>query len=437
MQGLIRTAGLAILLASSGAAFAQAQPATPGASAPAQPAAPAPAAEPSVPAPAAAAVTQAAGTQAAGTQAAGTQAAADAQAAHAQAVPAAPAPRFGPPAAVASAPIPKAEDTNAERGRTQPGNNAPFWRGVRESGERPGYSSLPGAEQGVLIQPFIQYPGSRFTNAGDAWRQVRNGWIVPWGGAFVLFGVAMLAALFLAKGPLGHSQNREGVRRIERFTYFERAAHWLNAIAFCVLAVSGLVMAFGKFLLLPLIGHTLFGWLTYVLKTAHNFFGPLFAITLVVVIVVFIRDNFPQQGDLRWLKGVPRMLKGQEEPSHRFNAGEKVLFWFGTLLFGVIATASGLVMDKVVPGMDYLRSDMQVAHMVHSIAALLMVFTMSLHIYLGTVGVRGAYRAMRDGEVSDEWAREHHALWYRDIQEGRIPARRTREPHPARPATQP
>ena len=333
-------------------------------------------------------------------------------------------------------PEPKPGETNAQRGISQPGNNAPMWRGVRESGHMPGFTTLPDNEGGTLIQRFTQYPGTGFTTAGEAWRQVRNQWIVPYGGALLAIVLLAIALFYWRKGSLGHSDNAEG-RRIERFTPFERAAHWTNATAFVVLAISGIVMAFGKYFLLPVTGATLFGWLTYALKTAHNFFGPLFAITLVVVIVVFIRDNFPQQGDLRWLKGVPRMLKGQEEPSHRFNAGEKVLFWFGTLLFGVIATASGLVMDKVVPGMDYLRSDMQVAHMVHSIAALLMVFTMSLHIYLGTVGVRGAYRAMRDGEVSDEWAREHHALWYRDIQEGRIPARRTREPHPARPATQP
>ncbi|HEX6363751.1 MAG TPA: formate dehydrogenase subunit gamma [Albitalea sp.] len=316
---------------------------------------------------------------------------------------------------------------------TQPGNNAPMWREVR-SGEQH-YTSLPGREMGVLIQPFVQYPGSPLTNAGEAWRQVRNHWIVPYGGALLIIVLVALALLYFTKGPLGHAQNTGG--RIERFTYFERAAHWVNAIAFCVLAISGIVMAFGKHFLLPIMGHTVFGWLSYALKNLHNFFGPLFAVALVIVIVTFIRDNLPREGDLRWLLNVRGMLRGQEAPSHRFNAGEKIIFWLGTLLFGLVAVGSGLVLDKLVPGLDYARGDMQIAHMIHSVAAVLMIFVMALHIYLGTVGVRGAYRGMRDGDVTDEWAREHHEYWYRDIQQGRIPVRRTRDAEAGRPVTQP
>ena len=147
----------------------------------------------------------------------------------------------------------------------------------------------------MLIQPFVQYPGSALTNAGEAWRQVRNQWLIPYGGALLtLIGVA-ITLFYFTKGPLGGHQSDTG-RVIERFTYFERAAHWTNAIAFCVLAVSGIVMAFGKFVLLPVIGSALFGWLTYALKTAHNFAGPLFAVSLAVVFVTFVRDKPAAQG---------------------------------------------------------------------------------------------------------------------------------------------
>jgi formate dehydrogenase subunit gamma len=348
------------------------------------------------------------------------------------------APRYAPPASFPSAPVPKAEDTNAQRTKTQPGNNAPLWRQVHDSGSNnAGLTTLPGAEKGVLIQPFVQYPGSRMTNAGEAWRQVRNRWIVPYGGALVLIGVVALALFHWRKGPIGHAENRGGA--IERFTYFERAAHWTNAVAFCVLAISGIVMAFGKFFLLPVMGHLLFGWLTYALKTAHNFFGPLFAVSLVVVIVTFIKDELPQRGDLEWLKKGGGVMKGEEPPSHRFNAGEKIIFWLGVFVLGLVLVGSGLVLDMLLPGIDYLRNHMQVAHMIHSVAAMFMITMFLLHIYLGTIGVRGAYRAMRDGDVDPEWAREHHEYWYRDIQEGKIPARRSRpspdEVPPVRPAT--
>jgi formate dehydrogenase subunit gamma len=330
----------------------------------------------------------------------------------------------GPPAGFVAPAEPKADENNAQRGKTQPGNNAPFWRGVRDSGEQPGYSSLPGAEMGMLVQPFVQYPGSRLTSAGEAWRQVRNLWIIPYGGA-LLFIVALAIALFYwRKGVLGHDHPDTG-RKIERFTPFERSAHWTNAITFVVLAVSGLVMAFGKFILLPLIGGTLFGWLTYALKTAHNFAGPLFAVSLVVVFFTFLRDNWPKAHDLGWLAKGGGLLSGHEVPSHRFNAGEKLVFWAGVFLLGSIVVGSGLVLDQVLPGLAYLRGDMQVAHMIHAVAAVLMMCLFMGHIYIGTLGMKGAYSAMRTGIVDEAWAREHHALWADDIAAGKIPAQRS------------
>ncbi len=162
----------------------------------------------------------------------------------------------GPPANFVAPAEPKPDETNAQRGKSQPGNNAPFWRDVRDSGDKQGYTSLPGAEKGMLIQPFVQFPGSRLTTAGEAWRQVRNNWIIPYGGSLILIVVLAIALFYWRKGPLGGHVADTG-RKIERFTPFERAAHWTNAIAFVVLAVSGLVMAFGKFFLLPVIGATL------------------------------------------------------------------------------------------------------------------------------------------------------------------------------------
>ena len=225
---------------------------------------------------------------------------------------------------------PRPEESNAERARSQPGNNAPMWRAVRESGTQPGYHSLPGVEQGVLIQPLVQYPGSRLTTAGEAWRQVRNNLILPYGAALLAIIALALALFHWRKGPLGGHQPDTG-RLIERFTPFERAAHWANAIAFVALAVSGIVMAWGKYFLLPVLGSTLFGWLSFALKNLHNFAGPLFAVSLLIVIGTFVRDNLPRRGDLGWLLKGGGLLGEHEVPSHRFNAAEKLLFWGGVL----------------------------------------------------------------------------------------------------------
>lgn len=320
-----------------------------------------------------------------------------------------------------------AEQTNAQRREVQPGNNAPMWREVGKG--TTGVTNFPYPEYGTLIQPFVQYPGSAYTNAGEAWRQVRNQLILPYGGSLMLIVLVAIGVFYASKGTL-KLHGAETGRLIERFTAFERAAHWVNAIAFVALAVSGIVMAFGQFFLLPVIGSTLFGWLTYALKNLHNFTGPLFAVSLVVVILTFVKDNLPRKEDLTWLLKGGGLLGGHEVPSHRFNAGEKVLFWGGVFLFGLLVVASGLVLDKVVPGLAYLRADMQIAHMVHASAAVVMMVMFMGHIYMGTVGMQGAYSAMKTGYVDETWAKEHHELWYDDIQAGRIPAVRS-APAPA------
>ena len=341
------------------------------------------------------------------------------------------APAGGPPPGFVAPADPKPDESNAERAKSQPGNNAPFWRAVRESGQQAGYTSLPGIEKGVLIQPFVQYPGSKLTTAGEAWRQVRNQFIIPYGGALLAIVALAIALFYWRKGPLGGHQPDTG-RMIERFTPFERAAHWTNAGAFVVLAVSGIVMAWGKYFLLPVIGSTLFGWLTYALKNAHNFAGPLFAVSLVVVIVTFVRDNLPRAGDLKWLLNFGGLLGEHEVPSHRYNAAEKLLFWGGVFLLGLTVVTTGLVLDKVFPTLlEYTRGQMQVAHMIHVVAAVLMMAAFMGHIYIGTIGMKGAYDAMRTGYVDEGWAKEHHELWYNDIKAGKIPAKRSAEAAPA------
>jgi formate dehydrogenase subunit gamma len=343
----------------------------------------------------------------------------------------------GPPAGFTAQAEPKPDEAAAVRNQTQPGNNAPIWRAVRDSGTQPGVSNLPGAEMGMLIQPFVQYPGSKLTTSGEAWRQVRNNWIIPYGGSLLLITLLALGIFYKTKGALGGDEKTGRV--IERFTPFERAAHWTNAGTFVALAVSGVVMAFGKFFLLPVIGTTLFGWLTYALKNIHNFAGPLFAVSILIVFFTFVRDNLPAKGDLHWLLRMGGMFSkgGHEIPSGRFNAGEKMVFWIGIFVFGFVSVGSGLVMDKLIPGMAYLRTDMQIAHMIHAVSGVLMLVVFIGHIYLGTIGTRGAIQGMKTGYCDEAWAKEHHELWYDDVKAGRVPAQRSGQPVPPMTAVTP
>lgn len=314
-----------------------------------------------------------------------------------------------------------AQQTNGERERVQPGNNAPMWREIKQQS---GFTSLPYPEAGVLIQPQTAYPGSRLTTAGEAWRQTRNLVLIPVGGWILILALVGIAAFYTIRGKIRLQHEPTG-RKIERFTPFERFMHWMLAFSFVALAVSGIVIMFGKFFLLPLLGAALFGWLTYALKTIHNFVGPLFGVTLVIVLLTFVRDNLPSKSDLAWLAKGGGLFGGGEVPSGRFNAGEKIWFWVGVLFLGLVAVASGLVLDKLVPNFPYTRGAMQVAEIIHASATILLMAMAFGHIYIGSIGTEGALDGMRTGYVDESWAEQHHALWLDDIRSGRVPAQRS------------
>jgi formate dehydrogenase subunit gamma len=293
-----------------------------------------------------------------------------------------------------------------QRQVTQPGNNAPVWREVR-SGQSPyTNSTVQGRETNVLVQSW-----------GETWRQIRNGPVTFWGGWLVVGVLAVLAALYFVFGSV-KLHDRPSGRLIHRFSALEQIAHWTTAISFVVLGLSGLIMFFGKHVLLPVVGYTLFAWLTALAKNLHNFVGPFFIVAVTIFIVLFIRDNLPRAYDLRWFARSWAYITGKEHvPSGRFNAGEKVWFWFGVLGLSVVVAWSGVIL--LFPNFDQTRSVMQEAWIWHAVAALIYIALALGHIYLGTLGVEGAYQAMRTGYVDEVWAKEHHEIWYNELKSGR------------------
>ncbi len=305
----------------------------------------------------------------------------------------------------------------AERQASQPLNNAPVWREVR-SGE-PAFTSIPGRETNVLIQPSLRLPGQPLASGGEAWRQFRNTLVTPFGGGLVAAVLFIIGAIYFWKGPIKVHSAPSG-QLIERFSAVERYAHWVVAISFCILGVTGLIILLGKHVLLPVIGYTLFAWLTSLSKNLHNFVGPVFVLSLLVFIVLFVRDNLPKAYDFGWFASFGGMFGGKHVASGKFNAGEKTWFWGGVVGLSLIVSASGLVLN--FPNFDQVRAVMIQANLIHAIAAVLVVAMSLGHMYLGSIGVEGAYGAMRFGYVDEAWAKEHHQYWYDDVKAGRVKA---------------
>jgi formate dehydrogenase subunit gamma len=295
-----------------------------------------------------------------------------------------------------------------QRAADQPGNNAPVWREVRKEGQEH-YTSVKGRETGVLVQ-----------SAGETWRQLRNGPVTFYGGWLIVLVCLVIAAIYFTKGPIALHDKPSG-RMLDRFSLAERWAHWVMGISFCVLGVTGAIILFGKFVLLPVIGYTLFAWLSALAKNLHNFVAPLFIASLVVFILMYVKDNLPEKGDGTWLANGWKMFAGAHLPSGRYNAGEKVWFWAGVVILCLVVSVSGLIL--LFPNFDQVRATMQQASIVHSVAAVLVIAFALGHIYMGTIGVEGAYRNMRDGVTDETWAKEHHPYWYEEQKSGAAAAK--------------
>ncbi len=272
-----------------------------------------------------------------------------------------------------------------------------LWREVRQrDAAMTGSTQALGVDGGVLINP-----------TGEKWRQFRMQQLLPYGG-YALGAVVLILLLFYTLR--GRVPIKAGMsdKKLFRYSVYERMIHWFMALIFLFLAFSGLILLFGRSLLLPLMGPALFSLLASASKEGHNLFGPLFALALVLIFFRFVRRNIYQKGDLTWLLRGGGVIGKKHVPSNFFNMGEKSLFWLLVFVGGAIA-ASGFFLLFPVFGQG--RVVMELSHVVHGIGALLMLSVIIGHIYIGTIGMEGAIEGMKSGYCDLNWAREHHDWW--------------------------
>jgi formate dehydrogenase subunit gamma len=243
--------------------------------------------------------------------------------------------------------------------------------------------------------------------AGRDWRhfhQVTLRWI---GGIAILGMLALLVFFYLARGMVRIEAGRSG-RVLTRFSGFERLVHWMTATCFVILAISGLNITFGKALLLPLLGPEAFTTWSVWAKYAHNYLSFPFTLGVVLVFLMWIAWNIPTKVDIEWLKEGGGIVGHRHPHANRFNAGQKMIYWIVVLGGGAVAASGYLLM---FPFYGTNIADMQVAQVVHGVIALLFVAAMLAHIYIGTMGMEGAFEGMWDGTVDVNWAKQHHDLW--------------------------
>ena len=264
-----------------------------------------------------------------------------------------------------------------------------------------GRGTIPDAKSYNLEQP-----------AGRSWREFSQV-TLPWIGAIAILGIlALLVIFYLVRGMVRIEAGRSG-RTIVRFNMFERFVHWMSATCFVVLAVTGLNITFGRQTLLPLIGPDAFSAWSQWGKYAHNYLSFPFTLGVVLILLIWIAGNIPNRVDVEWLKRGGGIVGNDHPPAYRFNAGQKMIYWIVVIGGGAVAISGYFLMFPFY-GTDV--TGMQWAQGIHGTVAVLFVAAMLGHIYIGTIGMEGAFEAMGTGEVDVNWAKQHHILWLQEEQ---------------------
>ena len=291
-----------------------------------------------------------------------------------------------------------------------------FWKQIRQGQEGRG---------GQLIQ-----------SQGEDWRLLRNGPLRNFSAFGLLVTVIVLCFFFLIRGRIKIDSGWSGFT-IERFNNLERCGHWILAVSFIILGLTGLNITYGKYVLMPLLGKEAFGSLSIAGKYIHNYVAFAFILGLVWVFITWIRDNFPRSADVKWvMQGGGLLSPGKHPPSHKFNAGQKVIFWsviltgasislsgwallfpFETQMFGkTFAIINGVVGTTLPTDLSAIQ-EQQYAVTWHTMMAVFMICIILAHIYIGSVGMQGAFSAMGSGRVDLNWAKEHHSLWVKKLED--------------------
>ena len=262
-----------------------------------------------------------------------------------------------------------------------------------------GRVSIPDSKSGTLVQN------------GRVWQERMEGPVKRWGGWFLVAVIVLLALFYFVRGRVRVDSGFSG-QTIERFSGFERFVHWLTATSFIILGLTGLNIRFGRSVLMPLIGEEAFSSVSAFGKLLHNFTSFAFIAGLVLMLLIWIGHNLPAKGDGAWIKAGGGILKkGVHPPAGKFNPGQKLIFWAVILLGAAIAVTGILMMFPYLTS----TSGMQLSTFLHSVLAILLIGVIFAHIYIGTIGMQGAFDAMGTGKVDVNWAREHHSRWVDEL----------------------
>lgn len=270
---------------------------------------------------------------------------------------------------------------------------------LRELNRISGRCTLPDQKACMLEQP-----------AGRDWRLFHEQ-TLRWIGGIAIVGMLLAIAVFYARRGMIRLESGRTGRTIVRFNAFERFVHWMTASCFVLQALTGLNITFGKQLLLPVMGPDAFATWSQLGKYVHNYLSIPFTLGVLVIFFMWIGGNIPNKVDVEWVKRGGGLVGHDHPPAQKFNAGQKGIYWV-QMFAGVAIAITGYVLIFPFYGTDI--GTMQTAQVIHGVVAMLYIALIIAHIYIGTIGMEGAFEGMGSGTVDVNWAKEHHSLWYEE-----------------------
>ncbi len=278
-----------------------------------------------------------------------------------------------------------------------------LWRAVRNRDF--------GGSKGMSSTSQIKSLGANtFINVkGQEWRKFRQNWLLPYGGYFLVSVVGFLFFLYVVIKKVKIPNGRSG-KSVSRLSTMQRVSHWFMVILIGFMALTGLLLLFGRLVAIPVLGLDGFAFVASASKESHNVFGPLVIVSLLLMLIYFIQHNWPAKGDIKWLFSLGGLLSKKHLKIGFFNAGEKLLFWF-TIWLGVVLSITGLLL--LFPYYEQTEAYTQLAIAIHAIAALLLIAIAFAHVWM-VVTIEGTMDAMKDGNVDENWAKYHHSRWYEE-----------------------
>jgi formate dehydrogenase subunit gamma len=281
-----------------------------------------------------------------------------------------------------------------------------LWRDIRQrENVLEGTSQVKGVDTGILIN-----------SQGDRWARFRINELVSY-GAIALTAIALVILLFyLIRGKVGVEGGLSG-RMVHRFTDYERIVHWTLALVFLLLAITGLILLLGRTFIIPILGQEIFSLFASASKEGHNLFGPIFIVSLLMMLVSFAKRNIYEKGDLTWLLKGGGLIGKSHVTGGFFNMGEKTWYWM-VILVGLLISVTGLIL--VSPNFGQGRVIMELSHVIHVGGAVILVAVSLGHMYLGSIGSEASLEGMKTGYVDINWVAAHHDRWEKECHENNL-----------------